>query len=263
MELFYRGYDAGAPVTSGARHWVAAGARVAVSMVRSVPRLPDALFETVKKNFTMQRLWGLSLVLAGWVIATIVGGPVAWGVNALLVVLGLTELWGEIGALGADLREWLLAAYRAETDAELDGAGAHFAVALGRGLWTGLEVVVTHRVFRAAEAQIHKRVPMPDALRVEYERAVRQREGAQSPKVGAETEWRGERRAASTESAIERAREVAREGVDGVSRGARYEGMKRAGDEVPVVAMAAPGTVVAVGAVALVAWAAGARKRTT
>ena len=37
---------------------------------------------------------------------------------------------------------------------------------------TGLEVVVTHRVFRAAEAQIHKRVPMPDALRVEYERAV-------------------------------------------------------------------------------------------
>jgi hypothetical protein len=96
MDLFYRGYDPNARITSAAKHLSAAAARFAVSMVRSIPHLPDAAWAEFKRLLTVDALWSLCLVLAGWLLATVVGGLVGLAVNALLIVYGLIELWEQI-----------------------------------------------------------------------------------------------------------------------------------------------------------------------
>ena len=74
MDLFYRGYDPSARITSGAKHLSAAAARFAVSMVMSIPQLPQSAWEEFKQRLSINLLWGLCLVIAGWLIVSVVGG---------------------------------------------------------------------------------------------------------------------------------------------------------------------------------------------
>ena len=121
MDLFYRSYDPDARITSSAQHLSAAAARFAVSMVRSIPHLPESAWTELKRMLTVNALWSLCLVVAGWLIATAVGGLIGLAVNALLVAYGLLELWDQIKATGSELRDWAVTAYMAQRDAELDG----------------------------------------------------------------------------------------------------------------------------------------------
>ncbi|MFO0578946.1 MAG: hypothetical protein U1A78_33500 [Polyangia bacterium] len=228
MDLFYRGYDPNARITSAAKHLSAAAARFAVSVVRSVPHLPEATWQEVKRLLTVDALWSLCLVLAGWLIATVVGGLIALAVNALLVVYGLVELWKPISEVAGDLKAWALAAYQAHSDAELDAAAVHFAEALSKGGITVLEVVVTHRVFRAVEGRLRQRFPRPEWLETQYEEAAQKRETTRS---------------------------VSTKTVEAVASGARYEGAKRAADEVPTAAFVLGGAVLAIGTAAVATWA--------
>lgn len=133
MDLYYRSYDPAAPITSGAQHLSAAAARFAMSIVLSIPHLPDAAWEEFKRLLTVNALWSLCLILAGWVIATVVGGVIGLAVNALLIVYGLVELWEQIQEVGHELRDWAVTACEARSDAELDVAVQHFATALTKG----------------------------------------------------------------------------------------------------------------------------------
>ena len=65
MDLFYRGFDPNERITSGAKHVSAAAARLAVSIVRSIPQLPEAAWVEMKRLLTVNALWSLCLVLAG------------------------------------------------------------------------------------------------------------------------------------------------------------------------------------------------------
>jgi hypothetical protein len=237
MDLYYRGYDPHAPITSGAQHLSAAAARFAVSIVRSIPLLPDAVWAEFQRLLTVDALWSLCVVLAGWLVATVVGGPVGLAVNALLVVYGLVGLWEQLKDTAGALKAWAQRAYEAKDDREMDAAAQHFAQALSTGGLTVLEVVVTHRVFRAVEGKLRERFPTPGWLDAQYREAVKRR---------------GQGRRAEEKT---KARELAGRVADVVTSGARYEGAKRAADDVPTAAMVVGGAVLAAGAVLTVAWA--------
>lgn len=241
MDLFYRGYDPDARITSGAHHLSAAAARFAVSIVRSIPHLPDAAWEEFKRLLTVNALWSLCVVLAAWLIATVVGGLVGLAVNALLIAYGLVELWDQIKATSHALREWAVTAYAAGSDAQLDAAAQHFATALSKGGITALEVVLTHRVFRAVEGKLRDRFPTPDWLRKQYEQAARQREEAI--------------RAPDRSTTLEKARSAAQRLAEVTTSGVRYEGAKRAAEDFPTAAVVLSGALLAAGTVVVATWA--------
>ncbi len=234
MDLYYRGYDPNERITSAGRHLTAAAARFASSIVRSIPLLPEASWAALKRLATVDALWSLCLVLAGWLIATVVGGLVGLAVNALLMIYGLIELWEEVQGVWDSLKEWAKAAYEAQRDAELDRAAQHFAAALSTGGITILEVLMTHRVFRAVEGKLRERFPVPDWLRQQHEEAVRQREAPRR-----------------TTSATE---ELLRKTADAVTSGSRGEGARRVAHEFPVAAVVG-GVLFGAGALAALSWA--------
>lgn len=182
MDLFYRGYDPAAPITSAAEHLGAAAARMALSMVDSMALLPEAAWAEFKRLLAVEHLWALCLVLGGWLIATLIGGVVGAAVNAVLIGYGLKDLWERLSIMGAALRKWAEAFYHAQREAELQVAGQYFAEALSVGGLGVLELVVTHKAFRLAEAPLLKRFPVPEWLRRRYAEAIQQRERTQATK---------------------------------------------------------------------------------
>jgi len=237
MDLFYRGYDPNARITSAAKHLSAAAARFAVSIVRSIPNLPDAAWAEFQRLLTVEALWSLCLVLAGWLIATVVGGLIGLAVNGLLIIYGLVELWDQVKGIAGSIQQWATSAYEAQSDADLERAAKHFATALSAGGITVLEVVVTHRVFRAVEVKLRDRYPTPDWLRKQYEEETRKRAVARKPE-----------QKPSLPDHVGKAVEV-------VASGSRAEGMRKVANEFPTTAVVIGGVVVGVGTVAALAWA--------
>ena len=166
--VFYRDFAADSPITSGAQHLSAAATRLAFSIVYSITELPDAIWQQFKELLTPDTLWGLALVVAAWLIATIIGGPIGAAINGLLAAYGLYELWPVVKAVVGDLWAWLRTAYYADTEAELHESAKHFAEALAKGGITTLEAIVTHRVFHGAAKKIRERFPTPEWLRKSY-----------------------------------------------------------------------------------------------
>lgn len=247
MDLFYRGYDPASPVTSGAHHLSAAAARFALSAVRSIPHLPDAAWEEFQRLLTVNALWSLCLILAGWLIATLIGGLIGLAVNAVLIAYGLIELWDQIQAVSSALRGWAVTAYEAQDDAALDTAAQHFATALTKGGITLLEVIVTHRIFRTVEGRLRDRFPTPEWLGRQYEQAAKLREEGS--------------RAREPETTIDKVRSAAEQLTDATTSGARYAGARRASEDFPTLAVALSSAFLVAGTVAVAAWASSASTR--
>lgn len=241
MDLYYRGYDENARITSAAKHLSAAAARFAVSIVRSIPNLPDAAWAEFQRLLTVETLWSLCLVLAGWLIATVVGGLVGLAVNGLLIVYGMVELWEQVKGVAGSLKAWALSAYEARSDAEMEIAAKHFADALSAGGITVLEVVITHRAFRAVEGKLRERYPTPDWLRKQYEEEARRRARRAKSEV----------KPAQKPSLAEKVASAA----DSVASGSRGEGMRKVASEFPTTAAVIGGVVVGVGTIAALTWA--------
>lgn len=166
--VFYRGFSADSPITTGAQHLSAAATRLSFSIVYSIAELPEAVWLEFKQLLTPDTLWGLAIVVAAWLIATIIGGPIGAAINGVLVAYGLYELWPVVKAVAGDLWAWLRTAYYAETEEELHKSARYFADALAKGGITTLEAIVTHRVFHGAAKKIRERWPTPDWLRQRY-----------------------------------------------------------------------------------------------
>ena len=111
--VFYRDFSVESPITTGAQHLSAAATRLALSIVYSITELPDAIWQQFKELLNPDTLWGLALVVAAWLIATIIGGPIGAAINGLLAAYGLYELWPVVKAVVGDLWAWLRSAYYA------------------------------------------------------------------------------------------------------------------------------------------------------
>lgn len=164
-ELFYRDFEASSPVETGTKHLLAAAARLAVSAELGVAQVPGQTGEQLRALFTPENLYTIGFIFAAWVIATIVGGPVAVAVDAILVGLGLLTLAERAIQTAGALKDWAVAAYEATTEADLKAAGGRFAEAVATIGVTTLELVVGHRVFRTARTKVQERFPMRQALR--------------------------------------------------------------------------------------------------
>lgn len=182
MDLYYQGFEAHSPVASGTKHLTACAARFAVSMVRSIQYLDDAAKAAFLKVITIENLWALCLIFAGWMIASIIGGPVGAAVNAILLYLGVREFYDRIHEIYTPLRDWFEQAYNAKDDKDIDNAARSFAIGLANGGITVLEFVILHKLFKTTEKNLLSKFGPPEWLREIWRRTVGKR-GAGKPTV--------------------------------------------------------------------------------
>lgn len=160
--IFVREFDPGKPVVSGARWLAALAARIALAFV-------DALHSTEigrQLSIGVRQIWLLALLLAGWVVASLIPAtaPVVDAINAILLAIGLLSLLDRAKEVGAALSTGLSAAYLATNDRELEEAGRRLAPAITGVVVTTIEVIVVSRAFAAAESLAVGRFPVPEVL---------------------------------------------------------------------------------------------------
>ena len=140
---------------------VATAQRMARSIAYSREHLTGAALETAASIFTTANLWALCILFAGWVIGTVVSGPIGIAANALLVAWGLYSSYEILTELFKNGKEWALLCYEAKSEGDLKVAGAVFAKLFVGGLADILQVVILHRTFRALRSKINNKIPPP------------------------------------------------------------------------------------------------------
>ena len=140
---------------------VATAQRMARSIAYSREHLTGAALETAASIFTTANLWALCILFAGWVIGTVVSGPIGIAANALLVAWGLYSSYEILTELFKNGKEWALLCYEAKSEGDLKVAGAVFAKLFVGGLADILQVVILHRTFRTLRSKINNKIPPP------------------------------------------------------------------------------------------------------
>lgn len=172
MEI-YESQSAQPTTVDGATQLVArAAGRIVLSIIRSIPYLQPAAAEHLENLLSPSSLWTMAIILALWVIATIVGGPIALVINGLLGVYGLYQLYSQLALTWQNLRDWGLSAYRAKDDKELDVASRYFAQAVSDGGLAFVEILIAHKIFKSVEGNLRNRYPQPSWLEAEYKKAM-------------------------------------------------------------------------------------------
>ena len=140
---------------------VSTAQRMARSIAYSREHLTGAALETAASIFTAANLWALCILFAGWVIGTVVSGPIGIAANALLVAWGLYSSYEILTELFKNGKEWAVLCYEAKSEGDLRVAGAVFAKLFIGGLADILQVVILHRTFRALRSKINNKLPPP------------------------------------------------------------------------------------------------------
>ena len=140
---------------------VATAQRMARSIAYSREHLSGAALERAASIFTTANLWALCILFAGWVIGTVVSGPIGIAANALLVAWGLYSSYEILTELFKNGNEWAVLCYEAKSEGDLKIAGAVFAKLFVGGLADILQVVILHRTFRALRSKINNKIPPP------------------------------------------------------------------------------------------------------
>ncbi len=201
MDIFEKGKAPNTTIAGASQALARAAGRFVLSMVWSLRYLEPAAVEHFQNLLTPQSLWVLGIILAGWAIATLVGGPIALVINGLLGAYGLYQIYEQLALTWQNLKGWALTAYRAQNEAQIEEAARFFATAVTDGVLTLLEVILTHRVFKSVEAGLKKRYPAPEWLNAEYDRAMKEagqrrtKPTEESPRAKAEDASRAEEKA--------------------------------------------------------------------
>lgn len=171
-----------------------AAARLSLSIIRSARYMSDELAAKLASMLSADTLWTLCLILAAWVIATIIGGPIAIAVDGFLILYGLYSLYEQLSATWNGLAAWAKSAYDAIDDDSLEKAARLFAKAAAEGSLDLLAVILTHKVFVKAQTTLRKRFPTPrwlkdEVVSAEAERSSRKNKGKkpgrqETPKSG-------------------------------------------------------------------------------
>ena len=140
---------------------VSTAQRMARSIFYSREYMTGAALETAASVFTTANLWTLCILFAGWIIGTVVSGPIGIAANALLVAWGLYSSYEIFTELLKNGKEWAVLCYEAKSDSDLKVAGAVFAKLFVGGLADMLQVVILHRTFRSLRAKINSKIPPP------------------------------------------------------------------------------------------------------
>jgi len=201
-DLFYHGEETEKRLTAVAH-------RAAESILRSLKYMLPAAGREVLGLLTVESLWGLCLLAAGWFLTTVVTGPVGAAINLAFLAYGVFQIWGVIAETYALLKDWFWGFYSATTEAELERAGESFAKGFAKGGITLLELVVTHKVFRFATRKLLQKFPPPEKLKKRYrEEAAKASEQSREGSTVAEAErLRGAQQKANAKT-LERLKEL-------------------------------------------------------
>lgn len=191
MNIYYRGYDPASPITTGTEHILAFCSRLILSMLRSVKYMDDAAFDSFVKTIAIDNIWVCVLLIAVSIIAAVIGGPVAAVAKLVLGYIGANELLNKIIEIYEQYKDWIMVAYNANNEDDLDKAAKSFAAGTANGVIAALEFMLIHKIFRLAQFKVAKKYAEPAWLRTTWERTVGERMkrrqgggGAQKPKPG-------------------------------------------------------------------------------
>lgn len=224
--------------TTAAMRSVQQGAtRIGMALVRSFGMLPTIAGEQALQLLTAENLWTTALILALWLFASVIGGPIGLVVNGVLIALALSQVPELARTLGTLLKDGVVQAASARSESDLDEAARTLARLLSTVGLEALQLFVTHRIFIAVKPQLLKRFKVPHELVAEYKKAK-----ASTEKARKEQETR--QRATKLERMANAAEIGAAAGVKPAS--------KAAADLFPTVGLAALGIAGAGAAVAVV-----------
>jgi hypothetical protein len=137
--------------------------------------------------------------------------------------------WETIEQTYAQLKDWFWGFYSAQTEADLEAAGKHFADGFSKGGVFVLQLFVTHKALKFASAKLVARFPPPEKLKARFQeeqrRAAEWKEGKAEPAreaervKAAEQKKRGE--IAAEQKALQKLKELRRtmEGYGGAELG--------------------------------------------
>ena len=172
-------------------------ANMAASMAASRRFLTAAAAQRLDTVLSAGNLWPLGLVFAGWALVRVVGGPIGVAVTSALRLWGAYAVVDSVQDIFGELTDWakVCAKSTENSQAETQKAAELFAVAVTHGVLDGLELLLVHRIFVSARRVLIRRVPVPERLAVEMEKAKAE------AKQKAETEAKRKQRAdAETEA---------------------------------------------------------------
>ena len=172
-------------------------ANMAASMAASRRFLTAAAAQRLDTVLSAGNLWPLGLVFAGWALVRVVGGPIGVAVTSALRLWGAYAVVDSVQDIFGELTDWakVCAKSTENSQAETEKAAELFAVAVTHGVLDGLELLLVHRIFVSARRVLIRRVPVPERLAVEMEKAKAE------AKQKAETEAKRKQRAdAETEA---------------------------------------------------------------
>lgn len=180
------------------KEWlVHTAANMAASMAASRRFLTAAAAQRLDTVLSAGNLWPLGLVFAGWALVRVVGGPIGVAVTSALRLWGAYAVVDSVQDIFGELTDWakVCAKSTENSQAETQKAAELFAVAVTHGVLDGLELLLVHRLFVSARRVLIRRVPVPERLAVEMEKAKAE------AKQKAETEAKRKQRAdAETEA---------------------------------------------------------------
>lgn len=197
MDEFYHGDET-------EKRLVAVGFRAADSILRSLKYLLPDLGQELLSLFTVDSLWGLCLLLAGWFLTSVVSGPIGAAINLALLGYGVYSSWETVEQTYGQLKDWFWGFYQARTEDELETAGKHFAAGVAKGGVFVAYLVVTHKALKFASAKLVSRFPPPEKLKArfseEQQRVAERRSGvkgeSEPERGGAQKESEGKQRVA-------------------------------------------------------------------
>ena len=234
--------------------------RIGIAIFRALRFSPTAFGKEALELLTVDNMWALAIVLAFWILGSIVGGPIGIAVNAILIAYALWDVPKIAEELGTALRDGLRTAANAKADSDLDLAAAEFAsvfATVGVGVF---QVVVTHRVFVYAKPKLLKRFPKPAALEAEHKASRAAVERAESERKATERQVASERQKSEANKA-KTAKETMAETAKAAAELAAAAGVKPAADNLPNFAAYGAAAVVVVAAGAAVAYLASEGKK--
>lgn len=182
MDEFYHGDDT-------EKRLVAVAYRAADSILRSLKYLLPDLGEEILALLTLDSLWGLCLLAAGWFLASVVSGPIGIAINLAMLGYGVYSSWETMEQTYALLKDWFWGFYQARTEDDLETAGQHFAAGVAKGGVFLAQLVVTHKALKFASKKLVARFPPPEKLRTRFgEEARRVQERRSERKTESEPE---------------------------------------------------------------------------
>ena len=148
-------------------------ANMAASMAASRRFLTAAAAQRLDTVLSAGNLWPLGLVFAGWALVRVVGGPIGVAVTSALRLWGAYAVVDSVQDIFGELTDWakVCAKSTENSQAETQKAAELFAVAVTHGVLDGLELLLVHRIFVSARRVLIRRVPVPERLAVEMEKA--------------------------------------------------------------------------------------------